>query len=507
MSGERDIPVFYETGAASDVSNVKPFKFDGADFYTKEDLAAAFAAREEPWETPFDHLRFVRRWLESNLEFDEATDIGRVVSRVDSETALFRFVYSNARIPFGVWGHVVNMDNLYAFLWRVSREEASEAERRIIQMLGDGKLAAFYGEYAVWCEPDPVFDDLLNFLQGKLPAKQLDYVSAMREPEAYIWPGDADTSSASGRLECMRYIGSPPLKLETAEDIKNRYALPDELWAAFETRDTYASGTDRLRRWDAEDLLVPKGLDFPAYGHMSIEGYERVAKVRIWGHTADTVRQLNTLDESISSLQTERPAPAFVNAVKKLRLLRDRKISTRDRNFIYAASVLLSKRQAMRDSKRSKQVMFGIYETSLLAAIRVAVGLAVDWSRAVWPFFGFAVLVFFIFHLFGTLGYLRNIVDDFEDTIDYFWRKKSSGTPSFPICILAYLMIVMVFFPMTEFFARAEVNVLGYIFPLIGMPSGALISNTLYNRKMKRNMTEIADVCAAYCSAPDAADS
>jgi serine/threonine protein kinase len=501
MSGERDIPVFYETGAASDVSNVKPFKFDGADFYTKEDLAAAFAAREEPWRAPSNYLRFVRQWLESNLEFDEAVRIGNDIAKGDPGTALFRFIHSNARIPFGVWGRIVNLDNLYIFLWRAARREAGDAEQRITEMLGDGSLSSLYGEYAVWGDPDTVFGELLDILRDMPPSEQFDYISAMREPEAHIWPGDADTSSASGRLECMKHIGSPPLKLETAEDIKNRYALPDELWAAFDARDTYASGMDRLRRWNEKELLIPKGADCAAFGNLSADGYERVAKMRLWGHTTAAVKQLNELEGSIYELNNERQSPVFDDVMKKLESIRDKKISPQDRDFLDTASALFSARRTRYEKRRDNWVEYGFEGTAILAAVRVILGLIMDWSGRQWANASFILLMLFVIGFLWVLGFWDGILDDLDGDWGDAVRRGyggSGGSFSMPALAAMFFAVLIFSFPFVSLPAGAA-NILSYGFPLIGAPFGVLVSQTLYNSYMERNMAEIIDACTAYC--------
>jgi hypothetical protein len=472
---------------ASGVLGSKPFRFNGADFYTKEELARAFAASEEPWVAPSDYLRFIRRWLESNLEFEEATDIGDAIAKTDPEITLFRFIHSNARIPFGVWGHIISLDNLHIFLWRVTREEASQAEGRIVRMLEDGKLASLYGEYADFGEPDPVFGELLRLLKGEPPDIQLGYVAAMREPEAHVWPKDADEKTPPGRLECMKLIHSSPLRLEKTEDIKSRYAIPDEIWAMLETRGTYACGADRLNMWETKELLIPKPPDDAAYRHLSAEGYERVAKVRLWGHTVSALKQLLELEESISAFNTQRPNQVFDDAIKELESVKNRKISLRDRGFINAVSALFSKRREMMDNRRRNWAVYGISGAAILAAGRVALGLTMDWSNWLWAFCGFALLVVTVLFLSGAFGFVRDI-------LSYSKSLENQG------CYRLSFFLIATVFSLVSLSARM-MNAFSYGFPLLGAPWGAWLSDRLYNRNMEKNGIEIMDACLAYSRA------
>jgi hypothetical protein len=502
MSGERDIPVFYETPSASETRGVQPFRFCGSDFYTKESLARAFAAHEEPWNTPSDHLRFIRLWLESNLEFDEARYIGGAIAGNDPEIALFRFIHSNAEIPFGVYGHIVNLDNLYIFLWRAVRKEATEAERRIARILEDGKVSSFYGEYANLRETDGAFGELLELLKGEPPARQLGYVAAMRDPGTHLWPGDADAETASGRIECMRRILSAPLKHDAADEIKSLYAVPGSLWAMLESNDAYASGVDKLNRWRTQGLFFPKGPDDEAYRNLSVEGYERMAKVRLWGHTAAVLKKLDEVERAVSEIHSERPTPVFFAVSKELEFARDRKITHRDRSFFDTLCSLVSERRAMKGDRWKNCAIYGIAGTAFLGAGRAVLGLITGWSDRRWSFVGFALLMLIIFFLLGKLGILKEAMDDFTEAIENENRPMIRGwARGFPTAIssgvVMYFVLLILAFPLANLSVRVT-NVLGYGFPLLGAPFGAMISNALHKRGMGRNTAEIIDACEIY---------
>jgi serine/threonine protein kinase len=504
LAGERDIPVFYEASGAPGDSIFKPYRFNGIDFYTKRELAAAFAAHEEPWRTPSDHLRFIRQWLESNLEFEEATDIGRAIAGIDPEAALFRFVHSNAKVPFGVWGRVVNLENLYVFLWREARGEADEAEHRIARMLEDGKLASFYGEYAGFGETDPVFGGLLEILKDEPPARQLGYVSAMRDPDAHVWPADADAATEAGRLACMRYIHSPPLKKDMTDDVKNRYFTPDELWIMLETSVTYAAGADRLNIWRTQELLIPKkpGEDDAAYRNLSVEGYESVARRRLWGHTAAVIKELSELEISIAAIHNERPTPAFVDTLKELDFTGNRKITPRDLKFINTLSSLFSKRRAMEESRRENWVRYGITGIVFFAVYRLIFWLVMNWAGRQWWLFGYVTLMFIIFLILGRMGFLGAALREFSRSLR---RDEMDPSGDIAFLVMIYCCFLMTALPAMEI-SETMMDIFGYAFPLFGAPAGVLMADTLYNLNMGRNMNDIIDACGAYSYYTDGAE-
>jgi len=94
---------------------INPFRFGGADYRSARDLAAAFAASEAPWLAPADYIGFIRTWHESNLMFEEAARLGEETGD-NPGLALFRFVHSNAPLPFSLMGHIADANNLYIFL-------------------------------------------------------------------------------------------------------------------------------------------------------------------------------------------------------------------------------------------------------------------------------------------------------------------------------------------------------------------------------------------------------
>ncbi|MDR3265273.1 MAG: protein kinase, partial [Synergistaceae bacterium] len=134
LSGERDIPAYYEAPAGSEPVGKhapQPFRFEGKNLHTLEELARALCEREQPWASAAQYLRYIRQWMESNMLFDEAVDLGNATGKMESDMAMFRFVHTHTKGPFVYLGKVIDAGNLRVFLSRVARREGSFAESRI----------------------------------------------------------------------------------------------------------------------------------------------------------------------------------------------------------------------------------------------------------------------------------------------------------------------------------------------------------------------------------------
>jgi hypothetical protein len=296
----------------------------------------------------------------------------------------------------------------------------------------------------------------------------------------------------------MRRILSAPLRLEFVNDIKSRFATPDVLWTTLETSANYAAGAGRLSRWSEAELLFPKSRDGEAYENLSVEGYERIAKIHLWGHTAAVLKKLDEVGRGISDVHAERPTPVFIAAMEELKFAGDRKISHKDLRFLDTVSSLISKRREMKDNRWNDCAMYGIGGIAALGAGRVMLGLITGWSGRRFASVGFALLMLLIFFLLGKLGILKDALDDIADTAENHPMSNRFPAPtSISGLVVMYFVVVMLAFPMVNLSARTT-NVLGYGFPLLGAPIGTLIFNTLRKRNMERNMTDIMDACKFY---------
>jgi hypothetical protein len=229
-----------------------------------------------------------------------------------------------------------------------------------------------------------------------------------------------------------------------------------------------------------------------------VEGYERIAKVRLWRHTAAVLKKLDEVERTISETHAERPAPIFIAAMEELKFTRDRKLSHRDLRFLDTVLSLMSKRREMNDNRWKNRAMCGIAGTAALGAGRLILGPLTGWTDRRWALVGFALLMLLVFFLLGNLGILKDAIDDVVDTIENHPMVGRVPAPTtISGLVVLYFIVIILAFPMIDLSARMT-NALSYGFPLLGVPIAALIFNALHKRNMGRNMADIVNACETY---------
>jgi serine/threonine protein kinase len=373
LAGSRDIPAHYDAP-----SRKPPFRFKGKEFLTPRELANAFAESETPWASAGNYLRYIRHWLGNNAITDEADQ--------NAELALSRFVYSNAKSPFRLLGKLIDVDNLITILSRVADGLAGGAEKQVADMLADGQCIAFYDEYVKLSgfERDPFLYSLLNFMGKKELREQLGYLNVIRDPEAYFWPEDANCANGGGAsstevIDALRKIGAVPLKRADWETLNNGFALPGAFLAKLSRADTYAKGAEKLSRWKAEGLLMPRDYHSIEYERLSLTEYARTARVRCLGHTQAALQRIDSLINallSVSTPQNSRDASNLLFCVERLRRLKRVKINAEDNLFMSKIENLLEVRNRMESRRFAKYFAAGGLGGLLFFAARLAAGSA-----------------------------------------------------------------------------------------------------------------------------------
>jgi serine/threonine protein kinase len=353
LAGEHDIPEYYGEGQApSSVDKNKPFRFEGKDYFTAKELARAFAADETPWLAASEYLRYLRQWLESNMMFDEATAFGNKAAGKSPEKALFRFVHENTSCPFCLMGKRIDADNLYLFLERALRREASGAETRIAEMLGDGQLSSFYDEYLQLSgsKREPFLYDLLRLLNNKTLFQQWTCCEAIRKPEAWLLPvvsGDGRTPEKI--LEALLGMRTLPLKRDALGELEKNHVLPEGLYSLFRSASTYADGVARLESWQKQGLLLPKDPYSFMFENLSLDEYERTARVRCLGHTPAILEKIAFVAGELSILPKPPnnilQAQGVSSVLERLKQLKEQKIASEDTRFIQKTADLFAERK------------------------------------------------------------------------------------------------------------------------------------------------------------------
>jgi serine/threonine protein kinase len=349
LAGERNIPVFYEAPEErrAEPEATAPFTFDGTDHCSPSTLAEAMAASELPWTAPGEMIKYIRIWLEKIGLGDAADDLWEGGDPVeDPQMALFVFTHRFAVMPFRLLGRVVDTESLFLFLMRAEGKNASMMEGRIIEMLNNGKLAAFYDVYARTRSADPDFRRLLSFLSGKPRHFQIGALRAILKPDEYVWPDETSTES----LEAMDFFeraARVPIRREDFDSLDSVYLLPKFILDGLSDADTYGESLDRLSSWRAKGALLPASAD-QKYREADLSSYERVADEinlkRASSETEPIAEAADELEEYLSHM----PYLSFEDALRHLKGLSKKNITARDEKFIGS---FMEKIRAAREAK------------------------------------------------------------------------------------------------------------------------------------------------------------
>jgi serine/threonine protein kinase len=513
LAGERNIPVFYESGEISERQyQTKPFRVSGIDCHSAREIAEAIAGLDEPWIIPGDYLRFIRQWYESNLMFDDASVIAGLISKNAPDVALFRFVHSNASLPFRVFGREADLKGLRGILSRVASGRATEADMKAAGMLDNGGLAAFYSEYASFGKTDAVFLELLDFLAKKPLPDQLGYTGAMCEPGEYIWPEDAETATSKGRLDFIKSLPAPPLPKKYISDIAERYVIPDSLYEMLRAGAAYAAGAAKLEIWKRGELMIERGGDEAALKNLSTDGYERTARVRNYRHAESVMREIDSLAAKIESLNFINPAPAFTYTLQRFAHLRDNKITDRDLSYIDILSELFARRDEIKAARWANDAIWGAIAGMTLGAARFVLGMAGAFSDAQFAFA--SVMLVLISTLFfaasGGLLYdwFKTLVDETSDNPmprgyrgrgRYRGRGDNMGPAGFFSAMTIGLLLYFIE-PATRMIPPATARMMSLAFPLSGAPIGACAMDMFQQYRIKNNLDDITSACDEYSS-------
>ncbi|MDR2180409.1 MAG: protein kinase [Synergistaceae bacterium] len=511
LSGEGDIPVHYENPQVSrSLFGQTPFRFEGRDYTTAEELALVFAGHEKPWLSGTHYLRYIRQWLESNMLFDEATELGDMAAKTDPERALFRFVHSNARCPFSLLGKLIDAHNLYLFSGRGVRREASAAESRIVNMMGNGQLISYYDEYISLSSisnkknnagnpgnegdsPVPAKNSflyrLLLLMDKKTLSEQWEYFQILHHPENYLWPERVSCKNMEETLETLESMGTAPLRRETFGPLEKNYVLPQALLSLFRAAETYAQGAAQLQTWQNQELLLPRyfASDSSPYENLSLDEYAREARIRCLGHTPAILEKLDFLIETLPALD-ENEYAIFVHTADQLKKLKDRKITSADSLFISKVIGLLSERRKLR---HGQGVYYGIsgFSGGLISwLVRIITGQGSD---LLFMFIYIAVLGGCVLGLAACSEQFRSLLMDARgrEREDPWDRNRDTLTPIGLFFFGFVLLSFLSFGRLIGFFPN--------LFPfLIGVLPGCVLNYMLHQSALSQNARRIADTCS-----------
>ncbi|MDR1943386.1 MAG: hypothetical protein LBQ19_01040, partial [Synergistaceae bacterium] len=363
--------------------------------------------------------------------------------------------------------------NLRLFLGRVIGREASPAESRIIEMLGDGRLVSYFDEYAkISNERDPFLLSLLKFMEKKTIAEQWSFLDALSVPDAYLWPEDAPRESEGERLDALTRMCALPLKLETFEELTGAFVLPAEVLSSLRSVSNFASGVEQIGLLRDRGLLLPRAAEknSVSYENLSLDEYIFAVRLHHLGHTSVMLEKLGVLEREFQSLTPPRDyeqSMMYFNTVDRLKGLKDKKIDTADLFFVMRAANLFEKRQKISGRRVQKYGVASVGGGLLFWLIRFVSGGASN------LFFGLAV--FFILALWGFYYLVfaerrYDVSPGLEDSLVY------AGIPA----------------------SLAILNALVPFSLLVGALCGFSVSYVKDRYYLSKNRADIFDACASY---------
>jgi serine/threonine protein kinase len=497
LAGERDIPVYYERPGGT-----RPFRFNDADYFSARDLADAIAESEEPWKMPSDYLRFIRTWYESNSRWNEAAAVAES-SAGDPVLALFGFVSANSPGPLRLLGRAADAEALYWIAGRAASGEADETEKEIMSMLRGGRLSSFCEEYARHREPDEGFPELADFLRDKTPEESQSYLGAFLYPDRYVLPRTVSPGPRA-RVESLERLGAPPISRSRADDLANRFILPQSLTALFDSEESYLEGVRCLEYLLGMGLLIPGSLRASVSDGISLADYEAAARVHCYGHSPEMLETIDELTHELAKVSSSAAKDtAFILANAK-----NRKITVSERDYIAMLSELFERKRKLTRGRPENLAVWGMGGFTLLAVIRLTLGLAVRMNDLMWAMLGLIALLAVPVFIINPVTFFASEVrearrreelaknDPFNQNPFRRMRNsedRESGEYSFTARILGlFLVLYMVAF---QNYIPRIIRGVSLAFPVIGIFSGAGIAFALYNYKVRRLWEEIDTAC------------
>ena len=287
-------------------------------------------------------------------------------------------------------------------------------------------------------------------------------------------------------FETLKRMGTVPLKRDVLERLQKRHVLPKELLSLFRSTATYASGTAQLEDFKQRDLLILRGTDpysSTLVENLNLEDYIKRAWIQCMGHTSAMTAKLDFLLEAFpqlpfiaDSLQSEMVS----RALGRLQKLKSAKITAIDALFIGKAADLFNRRLRM---ERARVVRYPIAATIfglLLWGARMLTGsISTMFFRLLFIAVPVAVVSYFMIN-----G--RWFTEDSR-------RRRARGDPRVLLVVLAVYVPVMIFDESMEAYPH-----------FLPFAIGALIGCAVYFFQeyvvLSKNIAEIADACASYCT-------
>ena len=496
LAGERDIPVYREASpVGAQKRTMQPFRFDGKEYYSPEALARSLYEREQPWTDASRYLRYIRSWLEDNMLFDEAMKLAKDADKMESEVALFHFIYTYAKLPFAYLGKRLDQDSLKLILARVTQGEASFTEQRIVRMLNDGSFVPLYEIYReLMGRISPFLLQMFLAMKNWPAYEQWRCIETLEQPDAYLWPKDLnineiDVSNTKQMLSALQTLRASPLKHGDAEDLRKSFHLPAQFFHMLDSTETFSSTKQWLEMQQKKGLLIPKDMDSyeAIYENISFDDYVARARMICFGHSEAFYGELRTLEDQINDLprpSDERSATILQRVRDRLNWLRQNKVNSFDAVYIKKMLLLFSKRSKLFDSWRIMCPISSLFGTS---ALWILFAMMNEQQKDILTYT--LITLTFLLYTYLFLSSRQHLLDYFSNSTD--GRRGYL----FTALILSVLGMIILLYRVLR--ARSFPETL-----LLGAAFSCAVYSFFSRYTLSHNMEDILKICSDYCATP-----
>ncbi len=262
ISGDNDIPLFYDYN----LGNQQPYTFQGNNYFTPSELVAQFIKDENNWQEARKHLArgYLLKWFEDIKDFDHAVLLNdfRKLKNVDEQ--LFSVIYSiNNKLPFVVYGKMIDLNNLYLFSANYVKNTASEAESSVITSIVSGELIDYSNYYQkITGNSDPIHQILCQ-LKGKKSSQIFVILEIALRPEKYILPSEIENNSPFEIISeySNKTIGRHDVPIFSKEEFRSldsEYILPPGTKEGIQKPEESTLIFERIKKLQTMDLLIKK---------------------------------------------------------------------------------------------------------------------------------------------------------------------------------------------------------------------------------------------------------
>ena len=383
LAGERDIPVYYEnpeelqTELKGSKQRVVSFRFEGQELHSLDEIALAFAKNEESWKLGTQYLRYVRQWLETNGEFDKAIQLGEMLTG-KTDTDLFHFIHSNAKLPFIFMGKTISDKALLEYMHASETQNASQ-NSAITEAIDSGLLLELLDDYSRnhSISPDSL-RPLLIFLRDIAKNNRSSYIDVLVHPEEYLWPGEPPLFGYSDVMIHLQEFKSPPVKRSFIERLQAQYILPDALVERLETVENYHSAMKEIQEMEEEALLLKRNTaakdgDCDQERALDLESYKSLAKKRNWVLDEEMERSIALSCARLSSIDQVMQTDMEQNwVIHRLQGIRFKRVTQSDRDFVSHVDAIIQRNaphEQTENTKPADYVSFLIPAAAMLSFI------------------------------------------------------------------------------------------------------------------------------------------